>query len=238
MASSKHVFEPFEALADLVDKEGLCRWTDVEPHFLKVVEQFDTEYSLGGHGTGWYQSKARYVNDLIVQLLQNLSKKPFAFRCKRDSRLFAKIDMDICYPKVGTPLVGGEVKILGTPPHPKNRGKARGAAADLHKRIREVALTSVDFKAAHAQPVPMSSLQQWVDATMPGYFSFWAIRAANDSDLAKVRTTLASLRTYCNGVAAVFYMPKRPIDQTTYEVRRLPDLSIDNVLREIAQRVA
>lgn len=235
---TKHEFAAFEILVARVREQCVGRWADVEDDFLRAVEQFDAEFAEGKRGTGWYQSKARYFNDLVVQLLVNVSGKAIASRCKRASQLFDLIDIDICYPIDGIPVVAGEVKALGTAPHPGNKGRARAGAADLHKRIREVAFTSMDLKAAYAPPTPIASLQEWVDKTSPGYFAFWAIRAADESDLGKVRGTLASLRTYCNGVGAVIYTPAAAETPTKYQVKRLPDLSIDRAIREMAQRVA
>ncbi len=235
---AKHEFPPFEELVDRVREDEIDRWTDVEGEFLQVVEQFDTEFSDGGRGTGWYQSKARYFNDLIVALLRNASKNPISLRCKKNSQLFDLIDIDICFPEAGDPIVAGEVKILGTPPHPGNKNKARGGAADLHKRVREVAFTSMDLKAAYAPPQPIGSFQKWVDATSPGYFAFWAIRANDALDLEKIRSTLSSLRAYCNGVGAVIYTPPMEANPTQYEVKKLNELAIDRAIREMAQRIA
>ena len=159
-------------------------------------------------------------------------------RCKKKSQLFDLIDIDICYPEQGSPIVAAEVKLLGTPPHPGNKDKPRPGSADLHKRVREVAFTSMDLKAAYAHPQPIASFQQWVESTLPGYFAFWAIRANDKSDLERVRSTLTSLRAYCNGVGAVIYCPRTAQKPTKYEVRKLPELSIDRALREMAQRVS
>jgi len=235
---SKHEYGPFEALVAEVRNASIDRWQTVEKKFIDVVEAFDSEYAAGGRSSGWYQAKARYFNDIIVALISNASGKTFSMRCKRSSQLFDKIDIDICFPEEGDPVVAGEVKALGTPPHPGNEGTARPGARDLHKRVREVAFTSMDLKAAYAPPQPMGSFQAWVDSTSPGYFAFWAVRANDESDLESVRTTLSSLRNYCNGVAAVIYMPKSPESPTSYVVKKLADLANDKTIREMAQRVS
>ena len=77
-----------------------------------------------------------------------------------------------------------------------------------------------------------------MDATSPGYFAFWAIRANDALDLEKIRSTLSSLRAYCNGVGAVIYIPPMEGNPTQYDVKKLNELSIDRAIREMAQRIA
>jgi hypothetical protein len=96
----------------------------------------------------------------------------------------------------------------------------------------------MDLKAAYAPPQPIGSFQQWVDTTSPGYFAFWAIRAKDGPDFESVRSTLTSLRAYCNRVGAVIYVSTKANAPTEYEVRKVTDLSIDKALREMAQRIA
>jgi hypothetical protein len=235
---AKQEFDPFERLVADVLRLGTSRWSVIEDEFIRVVERFDTEYSSGDRSTGWYQAKARYFNDTVVSLLSNLSKRAISTRKKKDSQLFKKLDVDICYPDEGPPKIAGEVKALGTPPHPANGNRARSGSNDLHKRLREVAFTSMDLKVAYSGPQPITSFQHWIDSTSPGYFSFWAIRANDDADFARVRTMLSSLRSYCNGVAAVIYSPTLPKAPTTYTVRKLGELDIDRCIREMAQRIS
>ncbi len=216
----------------------MSKWAEIQSDFIRAVEEFDTEYRTGRRTMGWYQSKARYFNDIVVALLGNLSNKPISVRKKKDSQLFGKLDVDICYPSEGLPKIAGEVKALGTPPHPNNRNRARNGSSDLHKRLREVALTSIDLKVAYSGPRAIQSFQNWIDSTPPGYFSFWSIRTNDESDFERVRSMLMSLRSYCNGVAAVIYSPSSEAAPTTYWIRRLTELDLDHAIREMAQRVA
>lgn len=231
-------FEPYQSLLDRIASDRISSWSVIEAEFIEATSAFDTEYKDGERSTGWYQAKARYFNDLIVELLSNASGKPMATRRKKRSQLFDKLDIDVCYPDEGDPLIGAEVKALGTPPHRGNSMKGRAARSDLHKRIREVAFTSIDFKVAHAPPTPIGSFQAWVDASPPGYFSFWAMRVQDDRDFETIRTMLVNLRTYCNGVGAVIFRAVSPLEPTRYRVVRVHELDIDRNLREMAQRVA
>lgn len=234
----KHLFEPFEELVDRIASGGAVKWSVVQDDFVRVVEKFDSEYRTGNRPQGWYQSKARYFNNIVVALLSNASGKKISMRKKKDSHLFGKLDVDICFPNDGPPKIAGEVKALGTPPHPKNKNRARSGSNDLHKRLREVALTSIDLKVAYSGPQPIQSFQNWIDSTSPGYFAFWAIRANDVADLDRVRSMLSSLRLYCNGVAAVVYSPASLELPTNYVVRKIPELDIDRAIREMAQRIS
>ena len=212
------------------------RWDQLQAEFLSAVSDFDTEYATGSRATGWYQSKAGYFNDLLVLLLQNSTGRVLGRSVKRKSALFDEIDIDLCYPadQAKDPSVGAEAKILGTPPHPGTNNTARRAQADIHKRVREVALTAVDFKARYARPQPISSFQSWIQETRPKYYSFWAFRVADDSDFQKVRQIMNALKTYCNGVGAFFYRERSVDEPTSYVAAPAPELSIDSVLNEMA----
>lgn len=230
-----HTFTPFSKSLALLHDRGAREWADVEGEFLEVVSEFDFVYGKGGKDSGWYQLKAKYFNDVVVTLVENATGQSLATRSKKQSVLFSEIDIDMCFPVVGRPLVAAEVKALGTPPHPGNKFVARKAQADLHKRVREVAFTSMDIKAAHAKPGAISSFQSWVETAEPAYSSFWAMRVADESDLSKVRSILASLRSYCNGVGAVIY--EASTSPTTYCVRQYPEFSMDRAIRDFTQRI-
>jgi hypothetical protein len=238
MSAQPNGFDAYDEILARLRNEGVTEWTAIERDFLEATSRFDSTYAQGHKDRGWYQSKARYFNDIVVRLLENASGKPMSTRRKKKSQLFEKLDIDVCHPDDGTPVIGAEVKALGTPPHPGNLMKGRGARSDLHKRIREVAFTSIDFKVAYAPPVPIGSFQKWIDSTSPGYFAFWSMRVHDENDFLSVRTMLVNLRTYCNGVGAILYSARDPATPTEYAVRPVSELSMDKSIREIAQRVA
>lgn len=228
-------FAPFDELMHRAWSKPCQSWAEIEPDFIATVSAFDTEYSRGSRPPGWYQQKAKYFNDLVVLIIENCTGKRIATRTKKKSVLFSDIDIDICYPEAGDPIVAAEVKALGTPPHPRNKNRARGARSDLHKRVREVAFTAMDIKAAHAKPRTINSFQAWVDKAEPAYSCFWAMRVDGPADLSSVRSILASLKSYCNGVGAVIYEPT--IAPTDYVVRPYPEFAMDRAIRDFTQRV-
>lgn len=232
---TRYGFAPFDELIQRVWSEPCQSWAEVESEFIATVSAFDAEYSQGARSQGWYQLKARFFNDLVVFILENCTGRKLATRVRKKSVLFSDIDIDICYPAKGDPIVAAEVKALGTPPHPRNENRARRACSDLHKRVREVAFTATDIKAAHATPRTINSFQAWIDSAEPAYLSFWAMRVDGATDLNVVRSILSSLRSYCNGVGAVIYEPAR--GPTDYVLRRYPEFSMDRAFREIAQRI-
>ena len=228
-------YPPFENLIDDIRNGPFDGWPAVEPRFLTAVEEFDREYSKGGRTSGWYQSKARYFTDIVVALIHRKSGLKPSSRVRVRSELFGELDADFCYPNGNRPVVAGAVKVLGVPPHPHNRNRARAGRRDLHGRLREVALTSLDLKLVHAAPMPMRSLPSWVERSDPAFFAFWAVRIEDDEDLETVRATLSALRSYCNGVGAVLYRPSPR--GSAYEVVRVRQLDVERVLRDIGQRM-
>jgi hypothetical protein len=236
---TKHTFRDFDKLADWLEDKSVATWSEMESRFIKAVEKFDSEFAAGKQTTGWYKAKARYFNDFVIQLLQNWTELEVAGPVHRDSQLFHKIDIDICYPAEGVPTVGAEVKALGTPGHKGNGWKPRAARSDLHKRVREVAFTSTDLKAAYARPTTIKTFQSWVERVDPAYFSFWAVRVEDARDFETVRSILVGLRNYCNGVGAVIYEPVSKSAKTIrYKVKTVPELSMDKALRRMAQHMA
>lgn len=229
-----------DVLSNARRNTAIQRWDQVEPDVVGALSAFDTEYRNGKRTAGWYQRKAGFFNDLLIQLLANATQRDIGRSVKRKSALFDEIDIDLCYPATAAkePIVGAEAKILGAPPHPGNKNVARSALQDIHKRVREVALTSVDFKVRYARPQPIASFSAWVQETRPKYYSFWAFRVIDDKDFAKLREIMNSLRTYCNGVGAFFYAATTDSAPTTYVAKPASELGIDRVLKEMSFAIA
>lgn len=230
--------EGFADLLDRIDRGTITRWQAIEADFIDAVTSFDRAFAEGHLSAGQYRKKAAVFNDLVVGLVQNASHQQLAKSTKRSSNLFDEIDIDLCFPasRDEPPLVGAEVKVLGAPGHAGNRHTPRPSSQDAHKRVREVALTAIDFKAANSEPHPISSFNAWCMETRPKYYSFWAFRVAHDADFARVRQMMNGLRTYCNGVGAIIY---EAASRSGFPYRKLaaPELSLDKALRDMAQEV-
>ena len=234
-------FPAFDELVARVRSDSdVERWDQIQDEFLAAVSLFDTEYSKGRKNSGWYQKKAGYFNDLLVLLLENATGAKLGRSVKRGSALFDEIDINLCYPEDPTrrPSVGAEAKMLGAPPHPGNKNIARSARQDIHKRVREVALTSVDFKAHYAPARAIHSFKSWIAETRPKYFSFWAFRVADAHDFENVRQIMNALKNYCNGVGAFFYRERLASEPTLYEPAPASELNLDGVLKEMAFEIA
>lgn len=231
-------FAPFEEVVNRLRRDRIKQWIDIEDDFVRSVGLFDTEFGRSCRDEGWYRLKARCFNKLIAGLLGNVSGRPMSLGCKKQSQIFDSIDLDFCFPQDGAPIIAGDVTALGTPPRSGNKHNAGDAAQSFHRRVREVAFSSMDLKAAYASPRAIASFQNWVDTTSPGYFAFWAVRANDKHDFDDLRSALASSRTYCNGVGAVIYLPKQADTPTEYEVKKVNELSIDRAIRDVSQRIA
>lgn len=237
-------FAPFDALLERVNKEKLGSWRSVEADFLAAVTAFDTEYSTGTHDAGWYQLKGRFFNDLIVDLVENCAGREIARRAKRPGTLFAAIDLDICYPvdPRSPPIVAGESKIAGTPPHSRNKNVARAGSQDIDKRVREVALNALDVKIANAATRDQSiiDIADWIRRTNPRYFTFWAFRADSVTDFQRaVRRLDALASSYADGVGGFFYEPISPDQPTTYRVVAPPDsLNMERAISRLCRLIA
>ncbi len=175
-------------------------------YFEPIAQEFlDEYYKLvetprirGTLPEGEYRQKGNAFRDFISELIFVRSGGTYRLLDKKVRGYTERNhDVDLAYVVGGTVLVAGEVKMTGSPPH--RRGsyvqKERKTQSDLDKRLKEVKFTAVDLKLYHTpNEVIVKTLSndgnllstdlplwwdEWVKASVPGFYSFWASRLAS-----------------------------------------------------------
>ncbi len=228
--------------------EGIDTFAGLEDRFIAAMSAFDTEQAAGRLTSGQNQNKGMFFNELMGSLLERCAGVGVAKRGKRQGVLLDKVDVDLCFPTHGPPLVIAETKMAGTPQHPGNRGTApmegRRASADTAKRVREIALNVIDLKLADAAggSAPIGDIVTWIQRQRPAVFAMFGLRITNDHDQAlALRDAQRLANSYANGVGLAMYRPVDPLTPagcTTY-VRVAPPggMSIDDVLKRLCREV-
>ena len=91
MKTDQHTFGPYVQLLEHIRRSRIESWSSIERDFIDATSAFDTEYKSGERDSGWYQSKARYFNDFIVELLSNSSGKAMARRANNASMFVSNV---------------------------------------------------------------------------------------------------------------------------------------------------
>jgi hypothetical protein len=241
-------FEPFQSLLHAVTAEGIDTFAALEDRFVAAMSAFDTEQAAGRLTSGQNQTKGMFFNELMGTLLERCAGVGVAKRGKRQGVLLDKVDVDLCFPAVGPPMVIAETKMAGTPQHPGNQTTApavgRRASADTAKRVREIALNVIDLKLADVAggSAPIGDIVTWIQRQRPAVFAMFGLRLTNDQDLAlALRDAQRLANSYANGVGLAMYRPvdtSTPIGRTTY-VRVPPPggMSIDDALKRLCREV-
>ncbi|GAB3198157.1 hypothetical protein GCM10027261_24960 [Geodermatophilus arenarius] len=246
----RRVFAPFADLLAAVEEQAITRFSSIEAHFIAAMGAFDTEIARpGGQWTsGDNQGKGKFFNELTAALLQNLTGQPIIQRGKRPGVLLDNVDVDLCFPLDGAPLVIAETKMLGTPQHPRNETsqhiRGRRSTADLPKRIREIALNVIDLKLAApaGRAEPIGDIATWIQRQSPAFYALFGLRVADDYDHEQLVAQAQMLsNSYANGVGLVLYRPtdiSTPVGRTTYARVRPPrGLALDDALARMAREI-
>ncbi len=239
-------FPPFEEVLDAVDRERLQSFADVEDRFVAAMSDFDRGRVAGKITAGQNQSKGLFFNELMVRLLERCTGQGVAKRGRRKGVLLEVVDVDLCFPEIGRPVMIAETKMLGTPQHPGNREsakpKGRPVSADFDKRIREVALNVIDLKLADLEgsTTHIDDIASWIQSTKPRFFGLWGMRLADDADHAGVIGRAQYLaNSYANGVGLALYRPTdvaTPEGRVTYRKVTPPrGMSIDDALTRMCR---
>ena len=244
------VFEPFADLLTTVGDQAITDFSVIEARFIAAMSAFDTEIARpGGEWTsGDNQGKGKFFNELTARLLQNLTGLQIIQRGKRPGVLLDNVDVDLCFPPDGAPLVIAETKMLGTPQHPRNQTsqhiRGRRGTADLPKRIREIALNVIDLKLAapEGRVEPIGDIATWIQRQPPAFYALFGLRLADNYDHEQLVAQAQMLNnSYANGVGLVLYRPidiTTPAGRTTYERVRPPrGLALDDALRRMAREI-
>lgn len=247
MPKSPFSFPAFRALLERVEAERIETFAEIEPEFLAAMSAFDRLIAAGQLTAGENQNKGLFFNELMARLVERCAGFGVAQRGKRPGILLPQVDVDLCYPAEPTsrPSLIAEVKMAGTPKHPKNPTAGpmgRRASADVDKRIREVALNVIDLKLADVQggTTTIGDITSWIQETRPRFFAIFGLRVIDANDLRTVIGRFQYLaNSYANGVGLALYEPvdpSTPEGRVTYKAIASPGgMSIDDAVKRMCR---
>lgn len=249
MAKGPFSFKPFRDLLDSMEARGVERFSEIEPEFVGAMSSFDAALAAGKLTAGQNQNKGLFFNELIARLVERCAGLGVAQRGKRPGILLPSVDVDLCFPLElnKRPAIIAEVKMAGTPKHPRNPSApdvGRAASADVDKRIREIALNVIDLKLADVQggTTSIGDISSWIQETRPRFFALFGLRVVDDNDLRKVLGRFQYLaNSYANGAGLALFRPvdlSTPKGRVTYEPVAPPGgMSIDDVVKRMCRLI-
>lgn len=247
--SESFSFPPFQGLLARLDAEAIGTFAEIENDFVSAMAAFDHHIAKGDFTSGQNQNKGLFFNELIARLIERCAGLGVAQRGKRPGILLPTVDVDLCFPAdpATRPAIIAEVKMAGTPKHPRSPQAGimgRPAAADVDKRIREVALNVIDLKLADVQggTTSIGDITSWIQETRPRFFALFGLRVIDANDLRKVLARFQYLaNSYANGVGLALYQPVDPSTEEgriTYRVVAPPGgMSIDDTVKRICRLI-
>ncbi|HUZ88302.1 MAG TPA: hypothetical protein VMU49_00550 [Candidatus Acidoferrales bacterium] len=247
MPKSPFSFPAFRGLLDRVEAEQIESFAEIEGEFLKAMSAFDRLVQAGNVSSGENQNKGLFFNELVARLVERCAGFGVAQRGKRPGILTQQVDVDLCFPaeKSSRPALIAEVKMAGTPKHPKSpqQGRlGRPASADVDKRIREIALNVIDLKLADVQggTTAIGDITSWIQSTRPAFFAMFGLRVIDENDHRKVLDKFQYLAdSYANGVGLALYRPADPTTEeglVTYSAIKSPGgMSIDDAVKRMCR---
>lgn len=240
---------PLKAGYEQAVATGAKSWDAVEPIFLRAMEGFDANVASGLADTGDLQNgKGDFFNDVLALLLENCAGVELWSRGGVPGLIIPKHNLDVTYPNDGPIEFVLEAKAVGTPKHPlspKTKAIGRAGAADLDKRVKEIAFKAIDLKAEYARHAamrgettqPMSGdLTTWLRSVKPRSYVFISARVISDTDLKRV-IQFAELASQVSDACGLYCF--RPVDAsrpTEYVAAPIPShLSVARVLFRACQ---
>jgi len=210
-------------------------WDQVQPIFLRAMEGFDTNVASGLADIGDLQNgKGDFFNDMLALLLEQCAGVELWSRGGVPGLIIPKHNLDVTYPNDGPIEFVLEAKAVGTPKHalsPKAKAIGRPGAADLDKRVKEIAFKTIDLKAEFARRAaarglstqPMSGdLTTWLRSVQPRSYVFFSARVVSDSDLKRVVQFADLAAQVSDGCGLFCFGPASPESPTTYTVAPVP----------------
>ncbi len=176
-------------------------WNQIEAEFLRAMELFDHNVATGVADMGDLQNgKGDFFNDLLALLLEQCAGVQLCSRGAVPGLIFPRHNLDVTYPNEGAVEFMLEAKAVGTPKHPgspKQKAHGRPGAADLDKRVKEIAFKAIDLKAEFARLQTQQGhgaqggavggdLTTWLHSVKPRSYLFVSARVVNDRDFERV----------------------------------------------------
>lgn len=210
-------------------------WQVIEAVFLRAMERFDANVASGLATMGDLQNgKGDFFNDLLALVLENCAQATLFSRGGVPGLIFPKHNLDLTFPSTGAIQFIVEAKAVGTPRHPgspSQKASGRPGAADLDKRVKEIAFKTIDLKAEYARilaqegespNVISGDLTTWIKSVRPRSYVFFAARIVSDRDRDRV-IRFADLAGLVSDAVGVFCF--RPVEGTKpphYETVAVP----------------
>ncbi|MGH7656076.1 MAG: hypothetical protein ACREN6_15590 [Gemmatimonadaceae bacterium] len=235
LVATKPGCAPLKAAYAAAEAAKAKSWPQVEDIFLRGMEGFDANVASGLADTGDLQNgKGDFFNDILALLLENCAGVELWSRGGVPGLIIPKHNLDVTYPNTGAIAFVLEAKAVGTPKHPlspKEKARGRDGAADLDKRVKEIAFKTIDLKAEYARRAtergestePMSGdLTAWLRSVKPRSYVFFSARVTGDKDLARV-IQFANLASQVSDACGVFcFRPVSDDKPTTYAAAPVP----------------
>ncbi len=210
-------------------------WNQVEGDFPHAMGEFDANIASGVADMGDLQNgKGDFFNDLLAVLLENCAGVTLYSRGGVPGLTFPKHNLDLTFPSTGVVQFMLEAKAVGTPKHPgspKQKSIGRPGSADLDKRVKEIGFKTIDLKAEYARimaargesPTAITGdLTTWLHSVKPSSYVFFAARAINKNDHARV-IRFANLAGLVSDAVGVYcFGPVSPSQPTTYRSLAVP----------------
>jgi hypothetical protein len=235
MPEGRFIAEVRRRLVNLASRPN-TRFGDIQEEFLAILHELDEHRREGTVPEGEYRQKGNAFRDLILALIE--SRFGFKLRDMRVEGFTDEHDLDLGFYFNGVLYVGGQVKMIGGPPHilRGERMPERPTRADIDKRMKEVKYTPLDLKLKYSGTDlrKWASWRDWIANSIPKFFSFWACRIGAEDDPDLIASKFVRLTEYNNSVGVVLYREEEG-RYTAIERPELKHLTIDSAIDQMGR---